>query len=89
MDDLDQCEIGQLILASEELALRSAAARYNMERASARLASLLDQIDVQHSVVLAMLQSGADGHWREVEMLAYAPDNQESTPVAPSVPGRW
>jgi hypothetical protein len=76
VDDLDQCEIGQLILASEELALRSAAARYNMERASARLASLLDQIDVQHSVVLAMLQSGA-------------PDNQESTPVAPSVPGRW
>lgn len=88
VDDLNQREIGRLIVASEELALRSATARHNMERASAQMAVLLDRIDAQHSAVLAILQAGADGYWQEVEPLAYAPDRQESTLVAPSIPGR-
>ena len=88
MDDLIQREIGRLNVASAELALRSATARHNMERASARMAVLLDKIDAQHNAVLAQLQSGADGYWQEVEPLAYAPDRQESTLVAPSIPGR-
>lgn len=95
MDNLDQCEIGQLIVASEELALRSATARRNMERASVRLAALLDQIDAQHSAVLALLQAHNEGRpdergaepYREVEPPAYVPDGQESTLVAPSITG--
>ncbi len=67
MDDLDEREISQLILASEELALRSAIAQRNIERASARLAVLLDQIDARHNAVLAMLQVGVDMQHEEVE----------------------
>ena len=88
MDDLIQREIGRLIVASEELALRSATARHNMERASARMAVLLDKIDAQHNAVLAILQAGADGYWQEVEPLAYAPDRQERVFVVPPSSGR-
>ena len=69
MDDLDEREISQLILASEELALRSAITQRNIERASARLAVLLDQIDARHNAVLAMLQVGVDMQHEEVEQL--------------------
>ena len=97
MDDLDQCEIGQLIVASEELALRSATARHNMERASARLAALLDQIDAQHIAVMAILQAQMDGRSDDrfdepclaVEAPPYASCSLASTVVSPSLSGPW